>query len=185
MAISSDPNASGGQYIAPTADNSGTATFAINIPVAGTYVVWCRVLSPNNGQDSFFVSVDGGTEFIYSTVINGGYSSAWQWTFVNADMVNPSVFNFTPRQHSIQLRSREAYTALDHLGDTNVRTYVPGANTPPTISSIADLSTSQNTATAPIAFTVGDAQTASGSPILSRASSNPPLAPTATIAFSA
>src|SRR6266571_6397176 len=64
MAISSDPNASGGQYIAPTADNSGTATFTINIPVAGTYVVWCRVLSPNNGQDSFFVSVDGGTEFI-------------------------------------------------------------------------------------------------------------------------
>src|SRR5205814_2068194 len=50
MAIASDPNASAGQYIAPTADNSGTATFTINIPVAGNYVVWGRVLSPDNGQ---------------------------------------------------------------------------------------------------------------------------------------
>ncbi len=181
MAISSDPNASAGQYIAPTANDSGTATFTINIPVAGNYKVWCRVLSPNTGQDSFFVSVDGGTEFIYSTVINGGYTSAWQWTFVNADMVNPSVFNFSAGQHSIQLRSREAFTGLDQLLVTNDPSYVPGANTPPTISSIADLSTSQNTATAPIAFTVGDAQTAAGSLIVSRASSNPTLVPTANI----
>src|SRR5207247_6704352 len=76
-------------------------------------------------QDFFFVSVDGGTEFIYSTVINGGYTNSWQWTFVNADMVNPSVFNFSAGQHSIQLRSREAYTALDQLVVTNDRSYVP------------------------------------------------------------
>src|SRR5439155_481320 len=125
MSISSDQNASGGKYLAPTADNSGTATFTINIPVAGTYVVWFRVLSPDSGQDSFFVSVDGGTEFTYSTVINGGYSNAWQWSFVNSDAINPAVFNFSAGQHSIQFRSREAYTALDQLVVTNDRSYVP------------------------------------------------------------
>src|SRR6185295_16390570 len=67
---------------------------------------------------------------------------------------------------------------------SNVINYtVPSANTAPTISSIADLSTSQNTATAPIAFTVGDAQTAAGSLILSRTSSNPALIPVANIVF--
>src|SRR5439155_1713803 len=181
MAISSDPNASAGQYLAPTADNLGTVTFTMNIPVPGTYVVWCRVLSPDNGQDSFFVSVDGGTEFVYSTVINGGYSSAWQWTFMNSDMINPSVFSFSAGQHSIQFRSREAYTGLDQLLITNDPSYVPGANTPPTISSIADLSISQNTATAPIAFTVGDAQTSAGSLVVSGASSSPALVPNANI----
>src|SRR5437867_817024 len=149
----------------------------------GAYVVWCKVLSPDSGQDSFFVSVDGGTEFIYSTVINGGYSSAWQWTFVNADAVNPSVFSFSAGQHSIQFRSREAYTGLDQLLITNDPSYVPGANTPPTISSIADLSISQNTATAPIAFTVGDAQTSAGSLVVSGASSSPALVPNANIVF--
>src|SRR6185436_3107438 len=103
----------------------------------GTYIVWSKVLSPNMAQDSFFVSVDGGTEFIYSTVINGGYTSAWQWTFVNEDMANPSVFNLSAGQHSIQFRSREAYTGLDQLLVTNDPSYVPGANTPPTVSSIA------------------------------------------------
>src|SRR6266571_8973481 len=67
---------------------------------------------------------------------------------------------------------------------SNVINYtVPSANTAPTLSNIADLSTSQNTATAPIAFTVGDAQTAAGSLIVTAASSNPTLVPGANIVF--
>src|SRR5438128_1301837 len=67
---------------------------------------------------------------------------------------------------------------------SNVINYtVPSANTAPTISNIADLSTSQNTATAPIAFPVGDAQAAAGSLILTGASSNPTLVPAANIVF--
>src|SRR5205809_6799329 len=67
---------------------------------------------------------------------------------------------------------------------SNVINYtVPGANTAPTISSLADQSTSQNIPTAPIAFTVGDAQTAAGSLILSLTSSNPTLVPVANIVF--
>src|SRR3989442_15986042 len=60
---------------------------------------------------------------------------------------------------------------------------VPSANTAATISNIADLSTTQNTATAPIAFTVGDAQTAAGSLVVSGASSNPTLVAVANIVF--
>src|SRR6185503_19871899 len=67
---------------------------------------------------------------------------------------------------------------------SNVINYtVPGANTAPTISSTADLSTSQNSATTPIPFTIGDAQTAAASLILSRTSSNPTLIPLANIVF--
>src|SRR5205809_2086844 len=67
--------------------------------------------------------------------------------------------------------------------DSFVLTVNATANTAPTISNIADLSTSQNTATAPIAFTVGDSQTAAGSLTLSGASSNPTLVPVANIVF--
>src|SRR5439155_17167379 len=58
---------------------------------------------------------------------------------------------------------------------------VPGTNTLPTISSIADQTTSQNAPTAPIAFTVADAQTPAGSLIVSVASSNPNLVPVSNI----
>src|SRR5438552_14160765 len=51
------------------------------------------------------------------------------------------------------------------------------------MSSIALLTSSQNTATPPIATTVGDSQTAPGSLTLSGASSNPTLVPVANIVF--
>jgi hypothetical protein len=183
MTASSDATASRGSYISSAVDDTGAATFTVNIPAAGSYVVWSRFLSIDAGEDSFFVSVDGGAEISFSTVINGAYSSAWQWGFVNADLINPSLFNLSAGQHSIQFRCRESNTGLDQLLITNDRSYVPGANTAPTISSIADLSTLQNTATAPIAFTVGDAQTAVGSLTVSGASSNPTLVPVANIVF--
>src|SRR5207253_1871104 len=67
--------------------------------------------------------------------------------------------------------------------DSFVLTVNAPANTAPTISNIANLSTSQNTATAPIAFTVGDAQTAAASLTVTGASSNPTLVPGANIVF--
>src|SRR6185503_8038253 len=182
MSAYSDPSASGGNFITSDANDTGAATFTINIPVAGTYVVWCKVLSPDTGTDSVYVSADGGTEFIYATALNT-LSSAWQWTAVNAayDGIDPMTFQFGAGTHTIVLRGREAFTGLDQLLVTNDRSYVPGANTSPTISNIADVSISQNTATAPIAFTVGDAQTAAGSLTVTRTSSNPTLVPAANI----
>jgi len=59
----------------------------------------------------------------------------------------------------------------------------PPPNTPPTISTIAAQTVNEDTATGPLAFTVGDAETAASSLTLSASSSNPPLAPTSSIVF--
>lgn len=56
-------------------------------------------------------------------------------------------------------------------------------NTPPTISSIADQSTLEDTAKSNIAFTVGDAETAPGSLAVSGSSGNTALVPNANISF--
>jgi len=126
MAVAFDPNAAGGKYIASTANDSGTATFTVNVPVAGTYVVWCNVLSPDTSRDSFYVSVDGGTEFIYATALNK-WANAWQWTAVNAayDGIDPMTFQFAVGTHTITFRGRELNTGLDQLLVTNDRSYVP------------------------------------------------------------
>ena len=60
---------------------------------------------------------------------------------------------------------------------------VVAANTPPTISPIADQSTTQGTPTGAIAFTIGDAETAAGSLTVSGASSNATLVPVSGITF--
>jgi endo-1,4-beta-D-glucanase Y len=57
------------------------------------------------------------------------------------------------------------------------------ANTPPTITAIADQSIGVNTATGALSFTIGDAETAAGSLTLAKNSSNTTLVPLSGVAF--
>ena len=66
--------------------------------------------------------------------------------------------------------------------DTFIVTVTP-VNDSPTISNIADLTVNEDTATAAIAFTVGDAETAAGSLTVSGSSSDVTLVPNANIVF--
>lgn len=66
--------------------------------------------------------------------------------------------------------------------DSFILTVTP-PNTAPTITAIPNATIDANTATAPLAFTIGDAETAVSELILSAQSSNPSLVPLANIAF--
>ena len=59
----------------------------------------------------------------------------------------------------------------------------PGANTAPTITSIASQSITADHSTAAIPFTVGDAETAAGNLTLGAASSNPSVIPVSNVVF--
>ena len=78
---------------------------------------------------------------------------------------------------------------MDDAGSNNVVSrsftvvYRDNANTPPTISPIPNQPNSEDTVTGPIAFTVGDANTAPASLTLRQFSSNPALIPTNNIVF--
>ena len=134
MAVASDPNASQAQFIESSADELGTATFTVDIPVFGVYSIWCQVLSANDSQDSFYVSVDGGAEDIYDTA-QGTWTNAWQWTVLNgrggtnsADLlaINPRTFLLSAGPHNITFRGREARTGFDQMLVTNDPDFVPG-----------------------------------------------------------
>ncbi len=58
-----------------------------------------------------------------------------------------------------------------------------GPNTPPTISDILDQTVGQDTATAPLAFTVTDYETVASTLLLSATSSNPTLVPSGNVVF--
>lgn len=69
---------------------------------------------------------------------------------------------------------------------TNATTFtltVSTVNTPPTISAISGQTILQDTVLGPINFTIGDAETAAASLLLTGASSNPDLIPNANIVF--
>jgi hypothetical protein len=78
----------------------------------------------------------------------------------------------------------DAGTTLDSAPAVNVLVAAPRPpNTAPTITPIADQTTSQDTATPPISFTVGDAETAASNLTVYAISADPALVPTNNIVF--
>src|SRR5439155_2516436 len=67
--------------------------------------------------------------------------------------------------------------------DTFLLTVNSAANLPPSISSIANQTTAEDTATAAISFTIADAETPATSLVVSGTSSNPTLVPNSNIPF--
>jgi hypothetical protein len=117
MEVVADPSASGGAYVWSTIDETGTVSFTLTVTATGDYVVWCRVRSPTNGHDSFYVSMDGGADVTYDTAYIDGQNhwiDAWQWTPVNDEMAT-RIFRLTPGAHALRFRSRERQTPLDRL----------------------------------------------------------------------
>ena len=66
--------------------------------------------------------------------------------------------------------------------DSFVLTVLP-VNDVPTISNVTDKTTDQNTASGPLAFTIGDVETAAAALTVSATSANTTLVPTANIVF--
>jgi len=91
MEIASDSEASSEEYIwVPSghgnlyslSDDAGYAEYTFEVPVAGTYVIWGRVISNSLNDASFFISVDGGViRMAYSTWRhrNLGLGSGERW----------------------------------------------------------------------------------------------------------
>ncbi len=125
MVIAASTNASSGRYVYSQSSESGAVSFNLNASVTGNYVIWCRILSVSSSSDSFYISLDGGPETVYSTAQNI-WSKTWQWTRINAGN-SPDALMFPLRQgsHTLQFRSREQSTMLDSLYVTNDRDFVP------------------------------------------------------------
>jgi hypothetical protein len=94
-------------------------------------------------------------------------------TYVDAGLPNSTSYSYRLR----------AYNAAGNSGYSNTASGTTPANTPPTITAIADISISKNTNTGAIAFTIGDVSTPIGSLTLSATSNNTTLVPVANIAF--
>lgn len=123
-------------YIMSSQANKGTASYSMNVPTGGNYVVWCRVTATNSSSESFIVSMDGGPQDIFDAVLTGNYSSSWVWSVVNgrggtnapasaAGTINPRIFPLTAGSHTLLIQARQKNTLLDKLLVTDDLSFVP------------------------------------------------------------
>ncbi|MGD8701156.1 MAG: hypothetical protein PVH26_01880, partial [Desulfosarcina sp.] len=139
MEIAGDESASAGGYVwtpsgtgnlySPTI-SAGTAEYHFDVPEAGDYIIWGRQISNNTSSDSFFVSVDGGTEMTWHTKAGG--QDVWTWDVVSIrnaneprDASNPKRFWLEAGAHTFMIKQREDGTKLDRLLITNEIGFTP------------------------------------------------------------
>lgn len=129
-AKASTGGASGGSYVSSNATNAGSIYFNVDIPTAGTYVIWGRVYAFTDVNDSFIVSVDGGEKDIYD-VAEGLWAMKWQWTRLNGRgggapaAIPQRKFTLTKGAHTIRFDGRDIDTKLDQILITNDLAHVP------------------------------------------------------------
>ncbi len=101
--------------------DGGEVVYRFNITEPGDYLIWARVLAPSGADDSFFVSMDGQTQFSWSTLIG----AQWVWDKVGVPGNDPMLFRLQAGAHSLKFARREDGTHLDRVLITNDLSYIP------------------------------------------------------------
>ena len=139
LLIKDDSTASMGRYITveagfnsknstPGAEGVAKQQFLIGDNDAGIYRIWGRVQAPNDGDDSFWIRVDGGSAVRWNEIELG---SSWHWDTVKAEgSSTPATFSLGAGFHTVEVSYREDGTKLDALVITSDTSFNP--DSPPT-----------------------------------------------------
>jgi len=114
MERAADNSASSGMYVWTRNGGGygGSAQYNFDVSNAGKYIIWGRVLTPNGKDDSFFVSVDGGSESLWETTM----STKWTWDKVShRDGADPVTYNLSAGKHTLLIKQREDGAKLDEF----------------------------------------------------------------------
>jgi hypothetical protein len=130
-----DNRASSGEYLVFRSDEGtegeGAAVFVFDIQEAGRYLIWGRVITPDDGANSFFASLDGSEEVIWDTPTRlRPRARTWTWDALSARdatnrTIDPLAYDLQPGHHVLKLRTREEGVHLDAILVTNDLTHRP------------------------------------------------------------
>jgi hypothetical protein len=153
-----------------------------------------------NTPANLTINENGGLQTVSLTGISSGATNETQTLTVTATSSNPGLIptpsvsytspnttgtlTFTPAINSNGL-STITVTVNDGGVSNNIvsRSFAVAVNSPPTISAITNRVIAMSTSTAPIPFTIGDAETTASNLTLSATSSNPALVAQSAIVF--
>ena len=168
-----------GQTSSPALVNLGNpVTFTLNVTNLGPNTATNVVVSNTLPAGLNFVSASPT-----ASVTNGS-----TLTFNLGNLTNNAKSTITIQSTAVTAGSRTNLATVisltsDPVSGNNSATAAVNVNSPPTISTITNVTTNENTFAGPIAFTITDAETAASLLALSGTSSNTNLLPNANIVF--
>lgn len=183
MSVKEDAQASGGRFVStsvtsyePDSTLTGANTFIFNIPSAGNYYLWARVMGLDGRHNSFWLSLDGGADAMIEIQPNG---DRWEWVWQRGP-VQP--YALSVGLHTLRFSGREADARLDKIALSDNPnfdpSFVPTATVTPTPTptlSATPTATATSTPTPSRTPTRTPTQTATASPTPS-ATASPEIA---------
>lgn len=127
MQIGQDAAASACFYLYDPVGWTGTpgyATLTFSVSRSDNYWIWGRVMGQSWTENSFSVTIDGGSQFWYEVLqVNG----QWQWGWQVVHEMNQPVLPFylSSGMHTIRVEGREPDARLDRVLLVNRASYVP------------------------------------------------------------
>ncbi|MFT5369696.1 MAG: hypothetical protein ACI8V2_004674, partial [Candidatus Latescibacterota bacterium] len=124
MVQNQDLQASQGTYVwmpgpegARGGSDLGAITWPLQIPVAGTYFIWARVLTPTPDDDSFYVRLYSPQEILIPrSDWHAGQHKTWTWIPMRLNRSDTATQFQLPQGHShLKLRVRENGAKIDQL----------------------------------------------------------------------
>lgn len=177
-----------GPWLANTTYSQGNLRMPVNPPATQRY----RYEATTGG-------VSGTTEPVWPTTINATVSDGTVvWTCRDSQFPNGDYTQVFAQAKALGMRYIEPWETEFSTGSSSANgqwnaaladfnawadTTFNNSNTGPTITSIANQTTSMGTAVGPLTFTIGDAETDAASLVVSAASSNTTLLPEVGITF--
>jgi hypothetical protein len=140
MTANDDPSASGGQFVATSEFALGAATFIVNIPVAGAYLIWWRARERVSAYPFIVVVDDEPADVFHATGVTR--SNGWRWGRVGGSFrflvsdadgssANSTVVPLTVGLHKLSIWGLDPDMLLDEILITNDRNLTP---TPPILT---------------------------------------------------
>jgi hypothetical protein len=135
LLIKDDNLASDGSYLEVIAGNDSKTTMPAtegvtalhfdNPDASATFTMWARVIAPTNGDDSFWLKMDGGSPINWNGFALG---SSWHWVHVTPDGgSSPSSFTLATGTHTLKIGYREDGTRVDAFIITSDGSFNPNA----------------------------------------------------------
>ena len=106
-----------GNLPVPTAnDKARQLTYSVELTASGSYALFFRMNTPSAGENSFWVSVDGGKWIKFWREVTGDQllTQGFEWREVNDD-AQPLNLQLAAGQHTIRIAPREVGTQLDRI----------------------------------------------------------------------
>jgi hypothetical protein len=104
--------------------SGGYVEYSFQVPVAGNYMAWGRVIANTDDDDSFYIKMDNGEYALWDITLGG--TETWVWDKVNnRGVADPVIYSLEAGNHTLRIKQREDGAKIDRILITNNEQYVP------------------------------------------------------------